>query len=82
VSELFGDEDRLNRTAGTPAFLAPEVVSGGDYRGQCAPPGIALHRLTLQLLFHAKHTSAKRAELRVNDDRRGSVFITSAALVA
>ena len=36
VSEIFDKEDTLVRTAGTPAFLAPEAVSGGPFAGVCA----------------------------------------------
>ena len=35
VSVMFeGDDDLLERTEGSPAFLAPEIISGGKYSGR------------------------------------------------
>mmetsp|Transcript_10805 Transcript_10805/g.37524 ORF Transcript_10805/g.37524 Transcript_10805/m.37524 type:complete len:423 (-) Transcript_10805:1325-2593(-) len=36
VSELFDNSDTLKRTAGTPAFLAPEVCTGEAFQGKPA----------------------------------------------
>jgi len=36
VSVLFDASDTIRKTAGTPAYLAPEVVSGGEFHGRAA----------------------------------------------
>mmetsp|Transcript_1342 Transcript_1342/g.5464 ORF Transcript_1342/g.5464 Transcript_1342/m.5464 type:complete len:669 (+) Transcript_1342:51-2057(+) len=51
VSEIFaegGEGDTLKRTAGTPAFLAPEVCAAGPYQGRAADVwamGICLYNM-------------------------------------
>jgi len=34
VSHLFVDDDLMDKTEGSPAFLAPEIVSGGKFHGR------------------------------------------------